>query len=180
MKKCLLLSYLLAGLVGVAGLAFAADTNPVIESNQGSLRVAVLDVQQILQQSPQLKAMADKAKKEFKPREEKILALQKTVADNDAKLKKDATVMTASEVTKLQEKIASDQRNLRRLEEDFMQDANKAQKVMMDKIVSQVNEIVEKVADEGHFDLILQKNNVAFASPRVDLTSKVLAEMKKK
>lgn len=179
MKKTLL-SCLLAGLVGVTGFAFAADSKPITESQEGSLRIAVLDVQQILQQSPQLKGMADKAKKEFKPREEKILALQKTVADNEAKLKKDASVMSASEAAKLQEKVASDQRNLRRLEEDFMQDANKAQKVMMDKIVSQVNEIVEKVAAEGHFDLILQKNNVAFASPRVDLTNKVLAEMNKK
>ena len=137
-------------------------------------KIAVLDLPKILRSSPQMEATSNRLKKEFKPRQDKIVALQKSLADAQAKMKRDATVMSGKELRQLRDKMANDQRDLRRMEEDYLADARAAQKEAMNKIVAKINKLVEKVAAEGKYDLILQKEYVAFAGQNIDITPQVV------
>lgn len=142
-------------------------------------KIAVMDFPKILKNSPQMDALSNKLKKEFKPRQDKIIALQKTMETDQSKLKRDASVMSEKDMLSLREKIANNQRDLRRLEEDYLADARASQKKAMGQIVQKVNKLVKKVAEQGNYDLILQKEYVAFASGKIDITDEVIKELAK-
>ena len=137
-------------------------------------KIAVIDFQKILKNSPQMEALSNKLKKEFKPRQDKIIALQKTLEADQSKLKRDASVMGEKELITLREKIANNQRDLRRLEEDYLADARAAQKKAMEQIVHKVNKLLQQVAEKGNYDLIMQRETLAYASSKVDITNEVV------
>lgn len=170
MKK--LIHVLLSGVLLLSINQAFADSHEV--------KIAVLDLPKILRNSPQMEATANKLKKEFKPRQDKIVALQKSMSDAQAKMKRDAAVMSEKEVNHLRDSMANDQRDLRRMEEDYLADARAAQKEAMGGIVKKINLLVEKVAKEGKYDLILQKEYVAFADDKVDITDKVVKRLRDK
>jgi Skp family chaperone for outer membrane proteins len=55
-----------------------------------------------------------------------------------------------------------------------------AQQQAMQGVLQGIDKIVKGIASQGHYDLILQKNTVAFASQRVDITPQVIAQLKAK
>lgn len=142
------------------------------------IKVGVINLADVLKNSPQMKAAADKLRKEFKPRQEKIMAAQKTFEANQAKLKRDAAVMSATDKTALQAKVSDEQRDLQRMQEDYMQDLQAAQQAMMQTVLKKLDGIVQSIAAKNGYDLILQRNSVAFASQRVDITPEVLKSLK--
>lgn len=143
-------------------------------------KVAVMDFPKILKNSPQMEAVGNKLKKEFKPRQDKIIALQKTLEADQSKLKRDASIMAEKEMVSLRDKIAASQRDIRRLEEDYLSDARAAQKKAMEQIVQKVNVFVKKVADKDGYSIVLQKGGVVYASDKVDITDQVIKELGKK
>lgn len=173
MKKLLVL----CGILLCSNL-YAAPVDNASSAGSTTLHIGVLDVPQVLQSSPQVEAIATKLKKTFKSRQDKIVSLQKQLGDDEAKLKRDAAVMNEKDLKALQDKVLTSQRDLQRLQEDYVHDARAAQKEAMGDIMNKINIIVQKIADDGHFDLILQRDTVAFASNRVDITPQVVKAMK--
>lgn len=153
--------------------------SPVMAENTAApLKIAVMDFQKILKNSPQAESLSIKLKNEFKPRQDKIVSLQKALEADQARLKRDISVMSEKEANTLRDKITNVQRDLRRMEEDYMADARTAQRKAMDEIAQKINSLIKKVADQGGYDLILQREYVAFASHKIDITDSVVKELK--
>jgi outer membrane protein len=147
--------------------------------NETHLMIGVLDLATVLQSSSQAKAAGEQLKKEFKPRQDSIVAAQQQLQKDQDKYKRDGTVMSQSEAMTLQDKITREQRDLQQKQENYMQDLRTAQSAAMQKVLAQVERVVQKIAKDGKYDLILQKNSVAFNSDRVDITPQVIQQMKK-
>ncbi len=162
-----------------AGLACATMTAQASNHDQAGLKIGVLDLPSVLKQSPKMQAVGDKLKAKFKPRQDAIMQQAKQLKTEQAKLKKDEAVMSKSDLAGLQDKIVKDQRKLRQMQEDFVQDAKMAQSQAMQKILTKVDDAVKQIATAGHYDLIMQKDSVAYASARVDITPQVVKELKK-
>ena len=163
-----MLTLILASFLTVLSMTASADTQ----------KIAVVDFQKILKNSSQMEAVGNKLKKEFKPRQDKIIALQKTLETDQQTLKRDASILNEKDLTKLRDKIASTQRDLRRLEEDYLTDARAAQKNSMQQVIDKVNGIVKKVAEQNHYDLILYRDVVAYENKVADITDDVIKELK--
>lgn len=172
-----LTSTMLMGSVALANAAPAAAVTPAT-SAEPNLTVGVIDLAAVLQQSSQAKAAGEQLKSQFQPRQKKIIAAQQQLQNDQDKLKRDGSVMSAADAQALQDKIAAEGRDLQQMQEDYMQDLRAAQSQAMQKVLSQIDQIVQKIAAQGHYDLIMQKNSVAFSSPRVDITNQVIQEMK--
>jgi Skp family chaperone for outer membrane proteins len=48
----------------------------------------------------------------------------------------------------------------------------------MEGIMQKVNDIVQKIADSGKYDIIFQRDVVAFGSPRLDITPQIINALK--
>jgi outer membrane protein len=151
---------------------------PVVTTPSSGLNVGVIDVGQVLKNSPQMKAAADNLRKNFKPREEKIMAAQKNLQADQDKLKRNTAVMSQTDIQALQAKITDERRDVQRMQEDYVQDLQAAQQEVMQGVLQQLDKIVQNIAAKGHYDLILQRNSVAFASQRVDITPQVIQSLK--
>ena len=162
-------SVLFVVLMSVSFAAFAGDN--------GSLKIGVLDVSKVLQNSPQVKATVAKLKTKFKQRQDKIASAQKKLQADQAKLKRNKSVMKQSEVDDLQMAIMDEKRDLRTMQENYVQAARLAQNQVMGETLKQIDTIVKGIAAKEHYDLILQRSNVAYASDKVDITSEVMKQL---
>jgi outer membrane protein len=169
MKKVLAI---LGSMLLIAGTqAYAAAAAPVI---------AVVNVQQIFQQSPKIADLNKKLQGDFKGRQDKLIAAQKNLQDEMDKFKKDSTTMSQKDKDALQKKIADDQTSLSKDATTFQQDLSKEQNRIMKGVLAQLNEIISGIAKKNNYTLVLDAQAVVFAADSADITKQVAGEFDKK
>ncbi len=166
MKK---LSSLLVSLVlslGLTSVAVAKDYN-----------IALIDGNQIMQEfQPGIDA---KLKKEFKARQDKLIAMQNDLQQTSEKLNRDSSIMAEAELKKQQEKFVERQKEFQKLSYEFNEDVNKRGNEEMQKLVAQVKTVVDSLAKDGKYDLVLQKGAIMFTSSNnSDITTQVISKLK--
>jgi outer membrane protein len=143
-----------------------------------NLKVGVLDVQKVMQKSPQVSVMQAKLKKQFAPQEKKITAAQKQLKADFDKYNKDQAVMKDADKKALQKKILAEQSKLRNLQTQFQQQLIAAQRTAMQSILKDIEGAVEDVAKDQKLDLVLTKASVAYNNPDLDVTDQVIKKLK--
>lgn len=161
-------------LVAASALLFAS-----VSASAENLKVGVVDMQQILQKSSQIAAVNEQLIKQFKPRQDKIIASQKALQDEANKLNKDGAVMTPADRNKLQDKIIKDRADLQGAAGTFQRDVTNAQNQAMQTFMGQFNKVVAGVAKDGNFDLILQRSAVPYVKENLDVTQLILDKLNK-
>ena len=173
MKKCLAIVSSLLLLIGGAQ-AYAADKS---SSNQPV--IAIVNVQQIFQQSPKITDLNKKLQSEFKGRQEKLIAAQKSLQDEMDKFKKDSSTMSQKEKDNLQKKITDDQTELSKDASAFQQDLSKEQNKIMKNVLAQLNGIISTIAKKNNYSLVLDAQAVVYANDGADITKQVTTEFNK-
>jgi outer membrane protein len=167
MKK-LLISIMTVGLLG--SLAFDANAD---------IKIGVLDLQAVLQQSPQVQSADVKFKKEFAPREQKLKAQANAIQAEVDQLNRNASVMSATQQGKAKDKISKDQDDFQQAQSQFQQDVQTAQGKAMQQILAQIKSVVATIAAQKDYDLVVQKSSVVYAKDQYDVTTEVIKALKK-
>ncbi|MEM7027281.1 MAG: OmpH family outer membrane protein [Pseudomonadota bacterium] len=142
------------------------------------LKVGALDALRILEQSPQAAAARSMIEKEFAPRDKQLVAEQKKVRTLEEKLNKDGAIMSEQERTKLERDIINSKRDLKRSQDEFREDLNFRRNEEFAKIQQKIAQVVQQIAKEQNFDLILDAG-VVFASEKVNITQLIIDYLKK-
>lgn len=166
MKKLFNIAIVTVGLLG-ASSAFA-DT-----------KIGVLDMQVIMQKSPQVAQLNKDLQAQFKPREEKVVAAQKNLQNELSQLNKNAAVMKDADKAKLQNKLMSDKTAYDSLAQSFQRDLAEAQHKAMDQFMQNLQAAVTKVAKENSYTLVVNRAAVPYMDPSMDVTKQVLDGMAK-
>lgn len=173
MKKVLaLVSSVL--LIGASQAALAADAVPPQSA------IAVVNVQQVFQQSPKIAELNKKLQSQFKPRQDKLVAQQKTLQDELDRFKKDSGGMKPKDRDALQKKIIDDQAALAKDASTFQQDLSKEQSKIMKTVLAQLNEIISSIAKQNNYSLVLDSQAVIFSVDGSDITKQVSQQFDKK
>lgn len=173
MKKVLAMVSSLLLIGGTAAYAAPAATTmagPVI---------AVVNVQQIFQQSPKIADLNKKLQSQFKGRQEKLIAAQKSLQDELDTLKKESTTMSQKDKDAMQKKIVDDQTNLSKDANAFQQDLSKEQNKIMKGVLSQLNGIISSIAKKNGYTLVLDSQAVVYAAESTDITKQVSTDFDK-
>ncbi len=136
-------------------------------------KIAVVNVQQVLQQSPKVAELSTKLQNQFKTRQQKLDAAQKALQDELDKFKKDSPTMADKDRDALQKKITDDRAGLVKDVVAFQQDLNKEQGKVMQGILSQLNGIIARLAQQSNYSLVLDAQAVVYASDAADITKQV-------
>jgi outer membrane protein len=156
--------------------AFAADaTTTTAQPN-----IAVVNVQQVFQQSPKIAELNKKLQNQFKTRQDKLVAAQKTLQDELDKFKKESPTMSQKDKDALQKKIVDDQSNLAKDASSFQQDLAKEQGKIMKNVLGQLNEVISGIAKKNGYNLVLDSQAVIFANDSADITKEVAKDFDKK
>lgn len=170
-------------LASVAVSAYAADnaaTTTTATDQLTKIRVAVVNVQQVLQQSPRVAALSKKLEADFKDRQTQISDQQKSLQDEMDKFKKDSPTMSQKDRDSMQKKITNDRSELVKKVVAYQQDLQKEQNKIMQGILNDLNTIVSDLAKKQSYSLVLDAQAVVFASDGSDLTKEVSAAFNKK
>jgi len=161
------LLFLLLSAVVVSGPAWAET------------KVGVVDTVQLMEEAPQAKSAQAKIESEFSPREKELVKLQNSIRKLEDKLSRDGAVMSEKENSKLERKILSKRRELKRTQEEFRDDLNIRKNEVLKKLQQQMYEATVALAKEKHFDVILGQG-VVYSNKRIDITELVLKRLKAK
>ncbi len=144
-----------------------------------SVKVGIIDLPQILQNSPQVKAINTKLKNEFKPQQEKIASAQANIRSEAEKLAPNKAESLKPEQKKaIQDKIMAKQKELQQMVVSFQQKVGDAQENAMKSFMKKIDDAVESVAKKDDLDLVLLKPAVVYASNTVDVTQAVMKALK--
>lgn len=168
---------LLAGILILAGVnvGYAA---PVAASQPPVTipKVAMVNVQAVMQQSPRIAALNKQLETQFKTRQEKITLEQKSLQDELEKFKADEPKMTAQARDAMQKKLTTDRATLVSEVVAYQQDLQKEQNKIMQTILADLNHIVSSIATKQSYSLVMDSQAVIYAENGNDITGQVAKE----
>lgn len=165
MKK-LLLVLTSAALLAVSSFAFA------------DLNIGVLDMQKVMKNSPQVKVMQAQLKKQFGSKEKQLTKMQKQLQSDAQNYQKNSAVMKDSDKQALQQKIAQEQQDFQKQQTDFRNKVIAAQNQAMQKVIKQIEAVVDGVAGDQKLNLIVTKSSVVYSDADMDVTDQVIKKLK--
>lgn len=176
MKIVKKIGILVGAMVAVAGLnvAQAADTTAA------QIKVAVVNVQQILQQSPRVADLSKKLEGQFKGRQTSINDQQTALQAEMDKFKKESPTMSANDKSSMEKKISSDRADLVKKVVAYQQDLQKAQNTIMQGILGDINGIVSTIAKAQSYALVMDAQAVIYAADGNDITADVAKQFNAK
>lgn len=164
----------------VSVLLFVMGIEVCVAASSPQIKVAVVNVQQLLQQSPRVSTLSKGLEAQFKDRQQKISDEQKVLQDELDKFKKESPTMSKKDSDAMQKKIAADRSDLVKQVVSYQQDLSKEQNKIMQGILSELNSIVSGIAKAQGYALVLDSQAVIFASDGADITKDVSKEFNKK
>ncbi len=141
-------------------------------------KIGVVNAVKVLEKAPQAAEAKKRLEKEFAGRDKKLVAAQKALKQKEDKLAKDGAIMSEAERKKLERQVLSERRELKRKQDEFREDLNFRRNEEFGKIQKKIVQAIKKISKEGKYDLIVGEG-VIYASPKVDITNKVIEELKK-
>lgn len=167
--KTLVPPLVVATLLGVAAQAAS--------SADSEYRIAVVDPNRVVEQSPQYEAARDALQREIEERERDLREQQEQITALQRQLERDGPLMSESELQRLQNDIRSRTRKVKYARDEFQDDFALRQNELRTKLGRQVQEVVVELAKEQKIDLILSEGLV-YANPRIDISDLVIERLK--
>ena len=163
----LMLGWLLAGIVG--GVA------PIAAWAQDAVKIGFVNTERILRESSAAKAAQQKLEQEFARRDKELQESAARVKQASERLDRDASVLSESDRVKRQREVADLDREFQRRQREFREDLNQRRNEELASVIERANRVIRQIAEQEKYDVILQE--AVYASPRIDLTEKVLRSL---
>lgn len=148
----------------IAGVALAAD----------GIRIGYVDTQRLLDNAPQMQAGREALDREFRPRNDAILA-------DEARLNRMEQAFATSDLSEAarierERDIRNLARSIERRREDLREEFQFRRNAKVKELQEEIELTVRSVATEHGYDLVLS-SPVAYASEAIDITELVLAAL---
>ncbi|MFO1420791.1 MAG: OmpH family outer membrane protein [Candidatus Competibacteraceae bacterium] len=158
-------------------LIAAALALPLSLAQAADVKIGYVSIAKILNSSPQAEAASKRLEQEFAPRKKGLDEALKSLRKQEEKLAKDGAVMSDSQRRNLENDIRNQARELKRTSDEFREDFNLRRNEELGKFQKQVLDVINNVAREEGFDLVINDQATLYASPQVDVTDKVLKRL---
>ncbi|MDF1588760.1 MAG: OmpH family outer membrane protein [Gammaproteobacteria bacterium] len=147
--------------------------------NAAELKIGVVNAAAVLEQSPQKAQALARLEKEFSSRSKSLEQKHKDLLAKQEKLTKDGAILGAEERQSKERALLSDQRDLKRLQDEYSEDLSIRRNEELRKLEKEIAQAIVELAKKESYDLVLYQG-VIYASDRTDLTAKVLEQLKAK
>lgn len=140
-------------------------------------KIGVVDLQKIMQTATQMKTIQEKLEKDFKPRRDKLVAMEDGLKKDMETFKRDTAVLGAAQKKDLEKKIVTTQQQFEREGQQYQQELSTAHNEAMEEFYNKIRAAIAKVAQADHYDVVLQKDAAPFSAESLDVTAKVMKEI---
>lgn len=143
------------------------------------IKVGVVSIAQLIEESPQAKTSMQALEDEFKPRQREIVNQQKELKTREEKFTRDSAVMSETERSRAEKDLRDTQRELARKQNEFMEDLNVRRNEELGRLQKSLLAEVQSFARAQGYDLVVGEG-VLYAKETINITPAVLTAMKAK
>src|SRR5262249_50303216 len=123
---------------------------PLSTTASAQVKMAVVNVQQALLQSEELKKISADLEKKFKPRQDELIKLQNDLQSIQQQIS--SGKLNEQAIADLQAQGARKQRDAQRISDDLQQDLDRDRQDILGKTAQKMTEIVKKLAEDKGLD----------------------------
>lgn len=163
-------------LIAGAMLSSALLTTAVQAAEQ---KLGVVDVQGIVRSLPQFAEIAQIVTGEFKDQIQEVNTQSEEYNFLIQKLQRESATMSDADKATLEDQIIALQKTLQEKTGPLQKDMQTREQEEQRKLLGLVMQAVEKIADEGKYDLVLNRSTTPFVKPEFDISQQVLEQVTK-
>lgn len=142
------------------------------------LKIGFVHTERIFREAGPAQKAQKKLEKEFAERDANLQKLSKQITDLQNQLTKDGPTMSESERGRKERDLGAMNRDFQRLQREFREDLNTRRNEELASVQERANKVIKEIAESEKYDLIIQ--DVIYASPKIDITDKVLKALTEK
>lgn len=160
--------------VALALLAFSLPCAPVAMADT---KIGFVNTERVFRDSQLAVKAQKKLEKEFQGRDQDIQRMVKQARDLQTSLEKEALTLPETERNKKQKDLANLSRDIQHAQREFREDLNQRKNEEFTAVQERARKAIMEIAEREKFDLVLEA--VVYASPKVDITERVLKALDK-
>lgn len=141
-----------------------------------TLKIGVFDIQKVLVESRVIKEYRQKIGKEMEGKRKAFADKQEAAKQIEENLKARPSKLSLNDRKKLEEKLANEVKELRRLKEDMDSELQKIDRELSQQALRDIDKIVKEIANTEGYTIIFEKAAAGIVHFRdsVDITSRVI------
>jgi outer membrane protein len=147
-------------------------------ASSAELKIGVVNIQKLAQESPQGKAAREALAAEFEPQQKELQTRLNALKAREEKLNKDAATMTEVQKAQQEKDLQNAAREWQLQSASFQEAVNDAQQEANGRIGRILDDEVKAFARANGYDLILPE--ALYAAPAMDVTEPLLQAMARK
>jgi outer membrane protein len=138
-------------------------------------KVGVINLQQAVFESAEIKKADSQMQATFKPRQERLVALQNEIEGLAKQLQAGQGKLSPAAEADLTNQGQRKQRELQRLTDDLNADSTAYRNDVLSKSSTKMGDVVKKIAEEKGLDLVVDTSTALYFKPALDITKDATA-----
>ena len=155
-----------------AGFVFIA-TLVVNGAGAADTKIGFISTERVLRESAPAVRSLKKIEREFEKRATDLLKMEQQIRTLSMQVERDGATMSENDRNNRVRELSGLTRDYQRSERTYREDRNARQNEEMIGLQERADKVIKQIADQEKFDLILQEP-VVWASPRIDITDRVI------
>ena len=137
------------------------------------IKIGFISTERVLRESAPAIRSLKKLEREFEKRDAEVKRMDQQFRSLQTQLERDGPTMSENDRRNKERDLSTLNRDLQRTQRSLQEDRNQRISDEMTGLQERANAIIKQVADQEKFDLIVQEP-VVWASPRIDITDRVI------
>jgi outer membrane protein len=155
-----------------AALCGAASASAQAPSTALTGKFGFVNTERILREAVPAQRAQKKIEAEFKKRDEELAKIAGDLKKMQEEMEKNSVTMNETQRRNKERDFGELNRDFQRKQREFREDLNQRRNEELAQVVQQANGVIRQIAEQEKFDIIFQ--DAVFASPRIDITEKVI------
>lgn len=137
-------------------------------------KVGFVSLERILREAPAAQRAQKKIEQEFSKRDQDLRKAAEQLKKMQENLERNAVTMPESDRQKGEREFADLNREFQRRQREFREDLDQKRREELSGVLERANRAVREIAEVEKLDIVFQNEQVVWASPRIDITDRVI------
>ena len=142
-------------------------------------KFAFINSKVLLEQSPQAIAANAELQKQFGEREQNLRDLANSIKEMEKTYQTDRAIMSDEQKNKAEDNIVQSKRRFQFEQQSLKEDVQAKQRELLQQLQTDIKSVIQAYGEAQGYDFIFTDSSIAFASDTVNITDKILQELKK-
>jgi len=137
-------------------------------------KVGFVSLERILREAPAAQRAQKKLEQEFSKRGQELSRMGEQLKKLQEGLDRNSVTMSESDRQKREREFGELNRDFQRKQREFNEDVAQRRSQELSEVIQRANLAVKQIAEAEKLDVVLQNEQVVWASPRIDITDRVI------